>query len=179
MKYKTNILSDSTCRLFNFREISRHVNMQGEEVDLTKYAGATVEKLNHMAKFFIENNKPDNLIIVGGINNIMNDRREKKNTDAISLAEGILNIARFATQNGVGRVCVSELIKPIFVNTHRLIDEVNNLLSIGCTREDFVLIDQSNIGRDDLTDHIHVSQSGNQKLKHNVLRNCMNYINLN
>ena len=177
-KLKTNILSDSTCRLLNYRELSKVTDTFEEEIELTKYAGATTDKLHHMAKFYMENNMPDNLIIVAGLNDVLKQKRETKKVNCEEVTTNIINIGITARENGVGRVCISEIIKPKFWDCHDYINKINQLLRQQCEFKGFQIISQSNIGQGDLGDNLHVSrESGHDKLKHNILSHCYTYDN--
>ena len=177
-KLKTNILSDSTCRLLNYRDISKVTDTYEEEIELTKYAGATTDKLHHMAKFYMENNMPDNLIVVAGLNDVLKQKRETRKVNCEEVTANIINIGITARENGVGRVCISEIVKPKFWDCHEYIDSINELLRQECEFEVFFIISQSNIGQGDLGDNLHVSrESGHDKLKHNILSHCYTYDN--
>ena len=77
----------------------------------------------------------------------------------------------------MGRVCISEILKPRFRDCHQYVDEVNEYLKIHCQSEGFVYVSQSNIGIRDLGDKLHVSEHGNIKLKHNIFSQCYTYDN--
>ena len=162
--------------MFNYREISEVTNPKEEEIELAKYSGATADKLHHMAKYFTDTDTPpDNMIIVAGLNDVLNDRRKTKYVNCREVSNKVMNIGRTARSNGVGRVCISMILKPRFKDCHRAIDDINNLLHISCRNEGFIFVNQSNIGLSDLGDNLHVSHDGNQKLKHNILSQCFTY----
>jgi hypothetical protein len=155
--------------------MTRVTDPHQEEIELTKYSGATADKLHHMANYYIDTNKPDNLIIVAGLNDILNERRKKGTANCGEVADRVLNIGRTARTEGVGRVCISEILKPRFRDCHENINDTNHILRSKCESEGFIFVSQSNIGVSDLGDNLHVSREGNDKLKHNILSQCYTY----
>ena len=145
-------------------------------IELTKYSGATADKLHHMAKYYIETNKPDNLIIVAGLNDILNERRlNNGSANCEEVADRVLSIGRTARAGGIGRICISQILKPSFRDCHDNINDTNHILRSKCKSEGFIFVSQSNIGPRDLGDPLHVSDKGNDKLKHNILSQCYTY----
>ena len=155
--------------------MARVTDTREEEIKLTKYSGATADELHHMAKYYIDTSKPDNLIIVAGLNDILNERRINGSANCEGIAERVLDIGRTARTEGVGRVCISEILKPKFRECHANIRDTNNILKLQCEYEGFVFVSQSNIGVRDIGDLLHVSREGNEKLKHNILSQCYTY----
>ena len=128
-----------------------------------------------MTKFYIENDLPDNLIVVAGLNDILKEKRERGTVDCKEVSDRVINIGRMAHNSGVGRVCISEIIKPKFRDCHPFVNEVNELIRLACLSEGFIFISHGNIGLSDLGDNLHVSRDGNDKLKHNILSQCYTY----
>ena len=164
--------------MFNYREITEVTDPHEEEVELTKYSGATADKLHHMAKYFIETNPPDNMIIVAGLNDILNDSRKNRSVNCAEVSNRVMGIGRTAKDKGVARVCISEILKPRFKDCHQAINDTNHLIRIACQKEGFTFVNQSDIGLSDLGNNPHVSRGGNLKLKHNnILSQCYTYDN--
>jgi hypothetical protein len=175
-KMKTTIISDSTLRLINYRDITSSTDVEQEHIELSKHNGATADKLHHMSKYYLDKDTPDNIIIVAGLNDILNDKR-KGQVNCRNIANRVIDIGRTSKDSGVGRVCISEILKPKFRDCHQYVDEVNEYLKFHCQSEGFVYVSQSNIGTSDLGDNLHVSRDGNIKLKHNIFSQCYTYDN--
>ena len=174
-KTKTTIITDSTCRLITYRDILNATDSREEQIELSKHNGATSDILHHMTKFYLENDLPDNLILVSGLNDILKQKREKQEVDCKEVADSVINTGKMARDSGVGRVCISEIIKPKYRDDHPYVNEVNDLIRQQCSAENFVFISHGNIGMSDLGDNLHVSRDGNVKLKHNILSQCYTY----
>jgi len=158
-----------------WREIKNVTDPTEEEIKLSKHNGATSDELNHMTKFFIETNLPDNLIVVAGLNDILKEKRERNDVNCKEVSNSVVNIGRMARDSGVGRVSISAIIKPRFRDCHSYVDEVNAYIQQQCIAKNFVYFSHGNIGLGDLGDNLHVSRDGNVKLKHNILSQCYTY----
>jgi hypothetical protein len=145
-----------------------------EDIELSKHNGATAAKIHHMSKFYLDNDKPDNMIVVAGLNDILHDKRKGK-VNCNDIANRVMDIGRTARSEGVGRVCISAIITPKYRDCHDYVKEVNDILKFACQSEEFIFINQSNIGLSDLGDNLHVSRDGNDKLRHNILSHCYTY----
>jgi hypothetical protein len=171
---KTVIISDSTTRLFNYRDITSLTDTNQEEIVLSKHNGARTDVLHHMSKFYLDN-EPDNMIVVAGLNDILQDKRDGGKVNCKHIANRVMDIGRTARAEGVGRVCISAIITPKYRDCHEYVKEVNDILKFTCLSEEFIFISQSNIGLSDLGDPLHVSRDGNDKLRHNILSHCYTY----
>jgi len=171
---KTTIIADSTLRLFNYRDIKSVTDPEQEKIKLSKQNGEVADEIHHMSKYYVHHDMPDNLIVAAGLNDILNEKREGQ-VNCTGIANRVIDIGRTARDKGVGRVCISQIIKPKYRDCHDYVDEVNDLLKYYCQSEGFNYITQSNIGIGDLGDPLHVSRDGNDKLRHNILSHCYTY----
>ena len=176
------IISDSTCRTVKNRGISTHIDKSQEEVFMTIHPNAEADEIKHYSKYQLQKNLPDNMIIVAGLNDVLHhpsmgrDRDEDEEMDYAKIAEKVGNIGIQAKQAGVGRVCISMLIKPKFEKGRFAVDRVNSHLRQICRNNNFTTIEQSNITRQDLHDAIHVNwEGGTDKLKRNILSELYTY----
>jgi len=172
----SRIISDSTCSKFKTREIEACIDTHQERITTNKFPNAESSEIRHYTKYYLENDCPDNLIVVAGLNDLLHWDGDRENANTRQIGESILNIGRDAKALGVYRVCISGLIKPKYGNCHKKVDEINDYLYEGCRREGFVFIDQSNIISEDLGDSIHVVHSSLYKLKYNVLNHLYTYV---
>ena len=130
--------------------------------------------MHHYTTYFLEKDKPDNLIIVSGLNDLLH-HKERSTANCNEIANNVVEIGREAKRRGVWRICISGLVKPKYDNCRIKVDEINSIISDYCKKEGFVYIDQNNIGRHDMGDMIHVGQQGMQKLMDNILNNLHTY----
>ena len=76
--------------------------------------------VNHYVKYHLQQDCPDNLIVVAGLNDVLHHPSIKEPStdlpplDPMEVAKGIINIGKDAQQAGVKRVCISKLIRPKF-----------------------------------------------------------------
>ena len=101
--------------------------------------------------------------------------KNSRNINYEDIAQKVIDIGRTARQEGVARICISALVKPRYRDCHNLVDQVNGHILQKCESEGFIYVDQSNIGHDDLGDAIHVSHSGNVKLRANIFKQLYTY----
>ena len=171
---KSRIFTDSTCSRFKHRDIAACIDERQETIAINKYPNAEATEMLHYAKYFLENDRPDNIIIVSGLNDLLH-HKERARADAHLISENILQIGRESKRRGVWRVCISGLVKPKYENCRQKVEEINTLLWEKCRKEGFIYIDQSNIDVADMGDMIHVGQHGLHKLKDNVLNQLHTY----
>jgi len=179
---KTHIISDSTCRTLKNREIVKYADQNQEETTMTYHPNATAKEINHYVKYRLQQDCPDNLIVVACLNDVLHHPSIKDTSpgvpplDPMEVAKGIINIGKDAQKAGVARICISELIRPKFEIGRLAVEKVNEFLREQCTREGFVLISQGNISRYDLGDAIHVNNfEGTDKLRENVCSQFYTY----
>ena len=171
---KSRIITDSTCSRFRHRDVAACINEQQESVVINKYPNAEAKEMRHYATYFLEKDKPDNLIIVSGLNDLLH-HKDRSTANCNEIANNVVEIGREAKRRGVWRICISGLVKPKYDNCRIKVDEINSIISDYCKKEGFVYIDQNNIGRHDMGDMIHVGQQGMQKLMDNILNNLHTY----
>ena len=149
---------------------------------MTIHPNAEADEINHYSKFQLEPNLPDNIIIVAGLNDVlhhpsMGKEEEYSKFDPAKIAEKVCRIGLEAKKAGVGRICISTLIRPKFEKGRLAVEKVNSHLRSICRQEEFTIIEQSNIMRSDLHDAIHVNwESGTEKLKNNILAQLYTFV---
>ena len=176
-KMKSMLVSDSTCRNIGFRDINSSIKQSEEEVTITKHPGATTSELHHISRFHIDKEKPDNIIIVSGLNDILNQKRRQGTVDCRDIANQLVEMGRTAREKGVGRVCISGILIPKFRDCQQFVIETNDIISELCADNSFIFINHDNIGTNDLIDSLHVNREGNVKLKHNIFSHLYTYNN--
>ena len=78
--------------------------------------------------------------------------------DPAEIAEKVMRIGREAREAGVKIICVSTLIRPTFDKGRLEVEKFNTYIRQLSSREGFDMIEQSNIGRADMGDAIHVNR---------------------
>ena len=172
---KSTVVSDSTCRNIGFRDINSSINRTEEEVTISKHPGATSSELHHISQFHIDREKPDNIIFVSGLNDILSQNRRRATVDCEGIANELIEMGKTARGKGVGRVCISGILIPKFRDCQQYVRETNSIIRDQCAVHGFHYIDQDNIGIDDLFDSLHVNHLGNTKLKHNIFSQFYTY----
>ena len=180
---KSFIIGDSTCKTLKNRDLQRHIDNNNEKAFISYHPNAEAEQIRHYSKFQLEHNKPDNIIILAGTNDIlhhpsMTTQNEYMGPpiDPAEIAEKLMRIGSEAKEAGVKRVCVSTLIRPTFDKGRFEVEKVNTYIRQLSSREGFVMIEQSNIGRADMGDAIHVNwKTGTDKLMQNVFSQLHTY----
>ena len=182
-RLKSFIISDSTCRTLKNRELQRQTNKTKEDAFIAYHPNAETGQILHYSKHQLENNKPDNIIIVAGANDIlhhpsMNSRNyyDGPQINPAEIAEKIVNIGKQAALAGVQKINIATIIKPIFEKGRIEVESVNALLKQYCRQEGFNIIDLAHIEREDMGDAIHVNwHSGTHKLMNGIFSQLYTY----
>lgn len=124
------------------------------------FSGATTADMEHYIKPTLERN-PDHVILHVGTNDL-------KTTDALKVAENIVDLARKIELNSNAKVTISQL------TTRRDLVEkvkaVNKHLKRFSNQNDWALIDNSNVSSEDLNrGGLHLTEKGTQKLFDNFV----------
>ena len=170
----SRIFTDSTCAKFKQRDVGARLDETQETVKINKFPNAEAQEMLHYLKYYLEKDKPDNLIIVTGANDLLH-HRDRFNADSRKIAEDMIQLGREAKKNGVWRTSIAGIIKPKYENCKAKVDEVNHLVKELCQKEGFHYIDQSNIVARDLGDMIHVGQHSMNKLMNNIGKHLHTY----
>ena len=155
-------------------DIKSCIDVSQENVDINKFPNAEADEMRHYASYHLEKDRPDNVIIVSGLNDLLH-HPDRENADSKAIGDKVLNIGRLAKEKGVARICISGLVKPRYYNCRSSVDKINAYLRDMCTREGYIFIDQSNIESKDLGDSIHVGNNGMRKLKANIFKELFTY----
>ena len=91
---KTLIISDSTTQLIKYNDITSSTDTEQEQVVLSKHNGATADILHHMSKYYIDLDTPDNIIVVAGLNDILNETRDGQQPNCRNIANMVIDIGR-------------------------------------------------------------------------------------
>ena len=122
----------------------------------------------------LENDHPDNVIIVAGSNDVAYDTA-KGVADAGVIADRILQIAADAKAAGVQEVFISSIMKRRGKQYMNIINDINIILQLKCLDKGYHFVDNSNISLYDLSDGLHLNPYGNIKFMGNLLRCCESY----
>ena len=171
---KSRIFTDSTCAKFKQREVAARLDESQETVRINKFPNAESHEMLHYLKYYLEKDKPDNLIIVTGANDLLH-HKDRYHADARQIAESMMALGKEAKKHGVWRTCIAGIIRPKYENCKAKVDEVNELIKEMCHKEGIQFIDQSNITNRDLGDMIHVGQHSMNKLLNNIGKHLHTY----
>ena len=143
------------------------------KVSFHKYPGHTADEISHYVQKNIFDDKPQTIIIIAGINDILKEKRVKDIPDLNMIVEHILDIGRVARENKVRHILISGIMVNKAHNT--VVQVINDILVDRCKKEGFTYMDQSDITLKNLLsyDGLHLNSSGSAKLLHNLLRSCI------
>ena len=170
----TTIVTDSLCRSIRVRKFNDFLDSSKQKVNINKFPGATAKQIRHYAQYTLNEDHPDQVIIVAGTNDVAYDYG-KGNANPNEIAERILNIARDCRKKAVQHIHISSIIQREFYKFRPIIDKINQILRTKCCEEKFFFIDNSNIYTTDLVDGVHLNDLGNGKFISNLLHNCSSY----
>ena len=155
--YTTVIVGDSIVKNVYGQKMGNNTKSR---VVVKSFSGATTADMNHYIKPTMERN-PDQVILHVGTNDL-------KTTDALKVAENIVDLARKIELNTNAKVTISQLI------TRRDLGEkvkaVNKHLKRFANQNDWGLIDHSNVTSEDLNKGgLHLNEKGTKKLYDNFV----------
>ena len=162
------------CRSIRVRTFNSKLDANVDNVLISKYPAAHANQIRHYMKYTLENDHPDNVIIVAGSNDVAYDTA-KGVADAGVIAERILQIAADAKAAGVQEVFISSIMKRRGKQYMNIINDINIILQLKCLDKGYHFVDNSNISLYDLSDGLHLNPYGNIKFMGNLLRCCESY----
>ena len=168
----TTILSDSIPKGIRMWEFNRHLN--SGKAHIKPFPGATSKQLKHYALPTLEDDKPDNVIIHVGYNDISPINRNLEEVDVASIADEIVSIGNCCLEHGVSQVFISSLICNKYDNKQLLINRLNEQLKRKCIINGFEYIEHPEINIEHLwKDGVHLSEQGKIILAKDFI-NCLN-----
>ena len=129
------------------------------------FPGAIAKEIGHYILPTLEEQCPDALLIHAGTNNF-----SKKDFNAKTVADQIIDIARSATERGVNDVFISAIIIRKEFRLQRRANEVNAILQSLASENGYIFIDNSAITLEHVCDDgVHLLESGLTILANNFL----------
>ena len=129
------------------------------------FPGAIAKEIGHYILPTLEEQCPDALLIHAGTNNL-----SKKDFNAKTVADQIIDIARSATERGVNDVFISAIIIRKEFRLQRRANEVNAILQSLASENGYIFIDNSAITLEHVCDDgVHLLESGLTILANNFL----------
>ena len=167
-----SVVTDSMTRSIRQKTMNEHLSTN-VEVNFHKYPGHTADEIGHYVYKNIEDDKPNSIIIVAGINDILKAKREKDVPNLNEIIENILDIGRVARDKAVKNIFISGIMVNRNKSYNQVVNAINDLLGYRCKQEGFNFIDQSHIVLRDLWhDGLHLNEKGSAKLLYNLLSCC-------
>ena len=118
------------------------------------FPGATASQLKYYLGPTLTEERPDEVIVCGGTNNLT-----KKNQTEIEIVHEILEVVFHCQESGVNQVFVSGL--PCRPSHQKEINEINKLLEINATSYNYEFIPTENIEKRHLyKDNVHLNYDG-------------------
>ena len=133
---KSRIFTDSTCAKFKQRDVAARLDELQETVRINKFPNAESQEMLHYLKYYLENDKPDNLIIVTGANDLLH-HKYRYHADARQIAESMMSLGKETKKHGVWRTCIAGIIRPTYENCKAKVYEVNEFIKDICHKEGF------------------------------------------
>ena len=96
---KSRIISDSTCRRIRNRDIEQRIDLKQEKGVINNHPNAEADEIHHYALYHLEKDRPDNLVIVAGLNDLLHTKN-RQDADCDAIAQKVINIGRTAREKG-------------------------------------------------------------------------------
>ena len=159
---KTVVLTDSHGSRIKGKELSKWID---NGIGLIRsFPGSTATDMLSYAIPTIQNDKPDQVILHVGCNEIL-----KGEKDARKIADNIFEAARFCRRGGVNSVYISGILVMNSFNHNNIARKVNYILSTEGPLENFYFINNTRITKDMLHDRIHFNDIGRNLLANNFI----------
>ena len=143
-------------------------------VYVKSFSGANTNHLDYYVVPLLVDEKPDNVVIHTGSNDIT--KFNYNNVNAEGLAHRIINVGLKCRSYGASNIAVSSILKRSSFNSNRVIYHVNNILKRLCSINDFSYICNNLVNENYLwKDGLHLTNEGSSLL----LNNFINYLNGN
>ena len=167
-----SLITDSMARSVRATTLNNHIGKSRGYVIPHRYPGHTAEEIKHYVYKNLYDDKPNAVVIIAGINDILRHGREGTIPDINKITDDILEIGRIAKEKHVEKIFISGIMANNDVLYNHVALVINDALKLKCIQEGFIFIDQSSISCKHLTnDGIHLSHLGSTKLLYNLL-NC-------
>ena len=171
------IITDSMCGRVNIHQVKRNIDTREEAVVFKRFPGGTADEMRHYATKPLHDVKPNQVIIIGGTNDIQRDVHPGSTVNEHSVVEDLLAIARTARDVGADKIYISSVMVRHGQHYRNPVIRVNNLLQRRCSEEGFLYMDQSDISSSHISmDGVHLNFYGQTILKMNIL-SCFNTFN--
>ena len=175
---KVAIVSDSMSGRMRTNELNCYLQEQEERAIISKNPGATARQIKHNSAFIIQEEDPDVLVVVAGVNDILYGSKHGQTSNEHTVAKDILDIARQAKELGVKTVYVSSIMAMSNSRLDRQRNRVNTLIKSACIEEGFGYFPHENITQHDLAwDNLHLNRRGQMVLMDNILVSCCSTYN--
>ena len=161
------------------REFNNH--LEEEITHLKAFPGSKSQQLNHHSIPILEEHEYDGAIIHVGINDLIKNPNENKDTTKI--AWDVIDIALQCRNHNIGTVFISSIVYNTKVN-YELLCKLNNLLYEEFVKNGFYFIDNSAVTdrwRDGVhlwKDGVHMVESGKCLVANNFMCHLNNFVGL-
>ena len=164
------VISDSIPGKININQIKRNIDTTEENIIFKRFPGHTADEISHYASKPLHDNKPNQVIVIAGTNDLTRDIYLGNTVNEHQVVENLLSIARTARNAGADKVHISGILVRHGRQYENAIKRVNQLLESGCAEEGFFYMDQSDILSCHISmDGIHLNFYGSTILKMNIL----------
>ena len=167
-----SLITDSMARSLRATTLNKYIGKSNGHVIPHRYPGHTADEIKHYVYKNLYDDKPNTVVIIAGINDILRHGRDGSIPDISKITDDILEIGRICKEKQVEKVFISGIMANNDVLYNHVGMVINDSLKLQCEQEGFIFIDQSYIKCKDLAnDGLHLSDLGSTKLLDNLL-NC-------
>ena len=136
---------------------------------IKRFPGHTAEEIAYYAPKPLDDNTPDQVIIIAGTNDLTRSMYDKGTVDEYDIVDKILKIGRAARSHGAKKIHISGIMARRGYKYGEIVARVNNLLYMSCLVEDFRYLSQDDIKAAHISsDGIHLNTHGTSILMFNV-----------
>ena len=137
---KVSIVGDS--HLSRIRKNLFNNSLKNGKSHINVFKGATTKRLNHFIDPFLEEDKPDTVVIHIGSNDI--NPRNHENINAKTLCDEIIAIGSKCVMSGVKEVIISSILLKRDLKLTKLIRQLNDHLRDECAKYNFKYLSNDN-----------------------------------
>ena len=135
------------------------------------YSGATSQHLHVYSNVALQQ-KPDEVIIHGGCNDVYGRNRREEATPR-DIAETLINLGRKCRTAGVNKIYISSLLGIKHGESDQKATKINDILKLLCITESFTYINNGFIEKSYMKDVVHLNIEG----KNMMVNNYIEYLN--
>ena len=158
------ILTDSILGRIPINQVKDNINLNQEQVIFRRYPGQTAADIAHNCTKPLNDEKPDQVIIMAGTNGIPNTCNEYE------IVEDIIKIAHEAKKVNAEKICVCSVLVRHGHQFKNLVSRINILLEARCNENGYTFVNNSDITEQHICgDGIHPNRYGQVILKMNIL----------